>query len=167
MKKLETIAFIFIIWLILYTGASLFIPFSFFVDVSRLDAQDVCLGDNHVEYSSERKIAAPWSWLKIGVEGGTWGQVVKFEDQKVLETTIFRALPDGTQAGPNNLVSFGYEPNTDSATYNAAFTEPFNDPGIYGVNEWITIWPLPFVPIKKFNPAGDTMFAVIDCSYER
>jgi hypothetical protein len=129
-----------------------FIPFSWFVDIDedKYIAFDTCVGSDVVTYQSER---VP-SW---GILGSTYSQIVRFDGQEVTETTISR----GTQKKP---VSFGYEAGTTGATYQTRWDEPFNTPGVYGANEWITIQPLPFISIKKFNKAEDTKFNVVECS---
>ena len=124
-----------------------FIPFSQFVDITYFEIADACVGDDTVHVDTNRTVA----W---GIEGKAWSQVIKFEDPLNIETSIYRA--GGTD-------SFGYEPDTTSASYEIQLSKPLTDPGEYGLNEWVTIYPLPFISIKTFNDAADNKFNVIVC----
>ena len=81
---------------------------------------------------------------------------MKFSDQQVIETTIIRG-------SVSNPIGFAYEDGTTEVQYATRWDEPFEKPGTYGVNEWVNIYPLPFIKLTKFNKAEDTKFEVIDC----
>ena len=132
-------------------GALHLLPYSWFVDVTKLEFQDTCVGSNTTTVYTEREPV----W---GIEGTVWSQLIKFEGQTALETTIFRASDR-----ENGRVSFAYEPDSTSSTYQIQWNQPILEPGLYGVNEWIDITPIPFVHIKKFNSASEETFNVIIC----
>jgi len=120
------------------------IPFSWFVDIKSEAYSDVCVGDTKQVVVSER--TPRW-----GIRGHVYAQVVKFEGQSIIETTIDRET------------EFGYEPNTAGSTYTVRWSEPFEEPGLYGVNSWVTISPLPLVRTTDFKEAEDYKFNVINC----
>lgn len=120
------------------------LPFSFYVSKVSLEAGDVCVGEDTQMFHNER--TPRW-----GIRGETFSQVIKFAGQERTETTIDRHA------------SFGYEPDTDSATYQVKWSEPFEKAGTYGVNEWVTIYPLPFIEVQNFTDAADLQFNVIPC----
>jgi hypothetical protein len=127
-----------------------FIPFGWFVDITKYDARDTCVGSDVVVYETKR--VPRW-----GILGQSYSQIVRFEDQAIIETTITR----GTVSSPTQ---FGYEAGTTEAVYESRWSEPFLNPGVYGANEWLTIYPIPFIGIKRFNNAKDTKFNVVECN---
>jgi hypothetical protein len=143
-----------ITWLIpfilVYLFAGYLTPYNWYVDVTKYEViEPVCVGEDVLTYHTER--TSRW-----GIQGETWGQVIQFEDQKKIETTIIR----GTVSSP---VGFAYEENTIDATFQTRWDETFSHPGTYGVNEWITIYPLPLIKLTKFISAEDNKFNVIIC----
>lgn len=136
--------------MLLYAGIH-FVPYRVFVDVHSLAFDDICIGSNISTVHSER-------YPLWGMQGSVWSQVVKFEDQKMIETTIYRHSEQ-----ENGRVIFAYEPNTTSTSYQIRWDQPFLEVGTYGVNEWVSIYPLPFVEIKTFKDAKDFQFNVIEC----
>ena len=117
------------------------IPFSWFVDIKSEVYSDVCVGDNMQVVTSER--TPRW-----GIRGHVYAQVVRFEGQSIIETTIDRET------------EFGYEPNTAGSTYEVRWSEPFKEPGLYGANSWVTISPLPLVKVRDYKAAEEHKFKV-------
>ena len=139
-----TAIFIMVVYIVLH-----FIPFGWFVDITKYEARDTCVGSDLVTYETER--VPRW-----GILGQSYGQIVRFENQAIIETTI-------TRGTVNDPTQFGYEAGTTEAVYETRWSEPFLESGIYGANEWLTISPLPFVKITRFNDAADTKFSVVEC----
>jgi len=137
-------------FILVYFFAAYLTPFSWYVDVKPYEAvEPICVGEDTITYYSER--TPRW-----GIQGDTWGQVIKFYNQEVIETTIIRG-------SVTNPIGFAYEEGTSEATYATRWDEPFETPGTYGANEWVNIYPLPFVKITKFNKGEDAKFEVIVC----
>lgn len=144
---------------ILAFGATMFslslLPFELFVRVDDYRAIDACIGDEVIVYASDR--TPIW-----GMSGTTYAQIVRFDGELVIETTIKR----GSLKSP---ITFSYEPDTYSVSYETRWFESdgeryyWETPGTYGANEWLTVYPLPFLPITTFNDAKDTMFNVTHC----
>ncbi|MGI1661394.1 hypothetical protein ACRDNQ_04050 [Palleronia sp. KMU-117] len=128
---------------------SLVVPFSWYVDIDEYSAADTCVGSNLVEYHSER--TPRWAIL-----GESYGQMVLFTGQRAVETTI-------TRGTPSEKIGFGYEPDTYEVAYQTRWDETFLTPGVYGANEWVTIYPLPFIEVRTFLPAERTQFRVVEC----
>lgn len=141
---------------VIYIIVAYSLPFSFFVKVDEYRALDVCIGDTTVSYYSERE-------PRWGIKGTTYAQIVRFDDQYQIETTIYRG-------SISNPISFGYEPDTSTAQYETTWfylkdeLYTWNTPGVYGAHEWLTIYPLPLLQVKKFNKASDAKFTVVNCN---
>ena len=133
------------------------IPYSWYADVTKYELADICVGEDTIPVYNEREMI--WPLNHFGIRGDVWSQAVLFEDELKLETTIYR---DSNRA--DGRVDFGYEPNSIEANFNIRLDEPIDHAGEYGLNEWVSINPLPFVWVSKFVPAEDTRFNVIDCS---
>lgn len=133
------IAFLCICYMGLYI-----LPFDFFVRPVSLTAHDVCVGDAKQLYTNVRE-------PRWGIQGSTFSQVVKFDGLERIETTIDRTA------------HFGYEPNTREVSYFVEWSHPLEIPGVYGANEWIIIYPLPFIEITKYTDASDLQFNVMEC----
>tara|TARA_R100001230_G_C5521835_1_gene58817 strand:+ start:100 stop:543 length:444 start_codon:yes stop_codon:yes gene_type:complete len=126
-----------------YAIAIFVLPFSFYVDVRSTTYHDVCLGESRQLVSNDR--TPRWA-----IEGDAFSQVVYFDGQNMIETTITRSA------------QFGYEP-TDFAQFEVEWSEPFERLGRYGVNEWVTIFPLPFAKVHNLFFAEEQQFNVIYC----
>lgn len=141
--------------LLIYIAVGYSVPVSWYVDIEKYRALDACIGDDSIIYYTER--TPRW-----GIKGESYSQIVKFEDDLALETTIHR----GSVREP---VSFGYEPNTFDVQYATTWfyvgenVYKWPDAGTYGANEWITIYPLPLIQRSWFNPAHQTQFNVTPC----
>jgi len=134
---------------ILYMSTFLALPFSLYVDIEVLEAQDVCVGSNHINIYSERH-------PRWGILGQSYSEIVRFDDTFIYETTIKRGEV-------NNQISYGYEEDTDKVFFQTDWSEPFTEVGEYGINSWNTIYPLPFIVIKDFSRAEDNRFRVVEC----
>lgn len=142
---------------VLYFSIFMTLPYEWYVDVTESDIiEPVCAGTSLLTFASERE--PRWT-----IQGGVWGQVFRFDGVQTRETTIFRGSVD-------DLVPFAYEDNTIRVAYDTAWTdeltpnEPaFREPGLYGAQEFITIYPLPFIKKEKTNYAVDNRFEVINC----
>lgn len=119
------------------------LPFKSFVDIEYINYEDVCIGSDKQFVESKREVVWP-------IQAHVYAQVVKIEGVKVIETTI------------NREDLFGYE-ESGIATLQIKWSEPFEEEGLYGVNSWIDMRPLPFITIKDFNSYKDNQFRVIDC----
>ena len=129
-----------------------FVPYSWFVNMQSFEAVgDVCVGSDVVRFHSDRT-----TLFGIGIEGSSWSQIVKVLNDEIIETTI-------TRGSLNNQSSWAYEPETTSATYDTTWSSPFTQPGVYGANEWLTIYPLPFIRINTFRSGLDATFNVVEC----
>lgn len=126
-----------------YVVVILTLPFSVYVDIRSTTYHDVCVGSSTQTVSNDR--TPIWA-----IPGDAFAQVVRFEDQSITETTIIRTA------------SFGYEPG-DFARFEIEWDTPFETTGTYGVNEWITINPLPLAKVNTLRPAEDHKFNVINC----
>lgn len=152
MKKFEMhVAYLVLAFAIYYVGFSL-IPFNWYVDVTKLEFQDMCVGSDTVTVHTHR--VPQW-----GMEGDVWSQVVLYENDLRLETTIHRKSDR-----PDGRVAFAYESDRTEVNYDVRFDQPIETPGLYGLSEWVNIYPLPFIKVKKYIPAEDTQFNVIECN---
>ena len=131
------------------------LPFNYYIRIDEYKALDVCVGDAAVTYMSKRE-------PRWGMKADVYAQIVKFEDIEYTETTIVR----GSIEKP---ITYGYEPETYKVLYNTTWFYVgdniylWPEEGVYGAQEWVTIYPLPFVEIKRFYPADETKFNVINC----
>lgn len=132
-----------------YSGLVL-IPFSLFVDVERVDWPDMCVGDY-----IQREVTSYRTAL-FDIPGSTYGEAVYLTDGQRIETIIKRGSLD-------EQITFTYEGEIDYAVYDVLWNRPFTKPGLYGVQDTVTIYPLPFLPIRKIFHAEDNTFNVIDC----
>lgn len=135
---------------ILYFSIFLSLPYSWYVDIKVLEAHDVCVGSNIINIYTER-------YPRWGILGQSYGEIVRFDDVFIYETTIKRGRVD-------QQISFGYEENTEKVYFQTDWSEPFVEVGEYGINSWNTIYPLPFITVKEFTRAEDNRFKVVECS---
>lgn len=155
--RFSTIGLFATVIFLLYIVIGYSVPISWYVDIDRdsYKALDACTGTSVITYVSER--TPRW-----GIQGETYSQIVRFEGINVIETTIHRGELD-------RPITFGYEPNTFSVQYETTWFETqdgiyyWPDEGVYGANEWVTIYPLPLIERSWFNSAADTKFRITNC----
>lgn len=143
---------LFLLYLISFSS----LPFSWYIKIDSYQPLDVCTGDVAVTYRSER--TPRW-----GIKADVYSQIVVFKGTEYTETTI-------TRGSVQNPISYGYEPNTYGVQYETTwfyagdniYTWPKE--GVYGSNEWVTIYPLPFIEVNHFIPASEAKFNVINCN---
>ena len=132
------------------------IPYSWYVELISYKAQDACVGDKVIIFETER-------YPRWGILGETYAQIVRYNNIDVIETSIHR----GSKKEP---VTFGYEPSTKIVKFETKWFEKDNEiyiwtePGTYGANEWVTIYPLPLVSKSKFLSADNNKFNVVNCN---
>lgn len=132
------------------------LSFNWYVNITEFKALDACVGDEVILYQSTR--TPRW-----GMKATSYSQIVRFEGVNKVETTIIRGTVD-------NPISYGYEPNTTDARFETRWFESngerytWTKSGIYGANDWVTIYPLPFIKIEHFNKAADAQFNVVNCN---
>lgn len=126
------------------------LSFNWYVPITFYKAHDVCVGDDIVTYTTER--IPRW-----GIPGETWAQIIRIDNGLVRETTNYRG-------SISNPISFTYEEGTTGSTYDTRWEQPFTTSGTYGANEWLTIYPLPFIEITKFNDGRENTFNVVECN---
>lgn len=131
---------VFLVYFIVFS----LLPYEFYVRDQDLIIQDACVGSETVTVDAVRNPI----W---GIQGQSWSQVIKFEGANRIETDITR------------FARFGYEPYTTNATYQVTYDRPILEPGVYGANQWIVIYPLPFIEIKHYRDASENKFNVINC----
>ena len=129
------------------------LPFSFYVDVKEIEWPDVCLNDNKT--AGQVRALRDTAWT---IPGDLTGEVIFFDENKRIETTIKR--------GVEHPVTFTYENNLDEVHYNVEWDKPFTQVGEYGAQDTITIYPLPFIEIEEVFYAEDNIFNVIECYTE-
>lgn len=129
----------------------LLIPFEWFVDVEKVTWSDMCVGDQ-----IQRGVTSERTAL-FDISGSAYGEAIYLENGQRIETTIKRGSLE-------EQIIFTYEADIDSATYDVLWNSPFQTPGTYGVQDTITIYPLPFLPIKKIFLAEDNTFNVEVCN---
>lgn len=131
-------------------AAMQFLPFSWWVQVDRVEWPDLCVGDTlQAPVVSYR--TAVWD-----IPGSAYGQAIKFTDDVRLETTIFRG-------SRNDQIDFTYESDFEMVSYGIEWNTPFTTPGVYGVQDTVTIYPLPGVETTHVFLAEDNTFNVIEC----
>lgn len=145
---------------VLYFIIGYSLPFSFFVDVKGVEWGEICVGDTMQTVTATRD--ARWTTPATG-----YGEVVRLTDDLRLETTIRR----GSESDP---LTFTYESNIQQATYEVAWVRYTNDdavvftePGLYGSQDTITIYPMPLIKITEVFPAEENLFKVVDCDNEK
>ena len=125
------------------------LPYAFYTDVTSITLEDTCVGSDVVVYNSVR--TPRWD-----MEGSSYSEVVRFDGQDIIETTIKR----GSKTNP---ISWTYEANTDHARFETDWKPEFTKAGVYGISSWETIYPLPFISVSRFTQAEDNKFNVMIC----
>lgn len=153
MKRLETFGLVSCAIGIIYVGIFTALPFSFYVDVEEVQWPDICVGDTlHSGVHASR--SSIWN-----IPGSAYGEAVFFRDDLRVETVIRR----GSLSDP---ISFTYEANLSEATYDVLWNRPFVEPGTYGVQDVITIYPLPLITKTHVFLAEDNRFNVVECTHD-
>lgn len=132
------------------------LPYDWYANRVESSIADVCVGTSIVQFTSER-------YPRWDIPGTSFGQIVRFEGDERIETTITR----GSIANP---VSWGYETYIDIVTYDTSWRNDdetenvFKNPGVYGATEWLTIYPLPLIDVSDLVDASENTFNVIECN---
>jgi hypothetical protein len=107
------------------------IPFSWYVDIQKVHYNDVCVGD-------DAQLVEAWRVPRWDIPGQADARVIDLANHYRIETTIVR-----------QDVNFVYEKG-DHAKYLIRWSEPFEKPGMYTVEEDLTIKPLPLIESHLF-----------------
>lgn len=127
----------------LVTLAAFVVPFNFFVDVDSVNFKNMCQGDSLQLLETYRKV----KWLEA-YTAHVQSDVIKFENQKKVETTLFRSR------------DFIYQKSeTQPVVVTIEWNKPIMEPGVYGVNEIVTIEPFLFK--KKYVLSEDEHMFVV------
>ena len=156
MKKIELHVAYFVLAFAFYFVLFSLVPYSWYVDVTKLEYGDICVGDQIVPVQTNRVMS--WPFNNFGIKGDVWSQLVLFENDLKLETTIYR-----DSRREDGRVEFAYEPNSTTSDFDIKLSEPIDHAGVYGLNEWPSINPLPFIWVQTFIPAEQTKFNVLEC----
>lgn len=124
------------------------IPDRFWVAWGDYELADMCTGETEQLVYQKRT-------PRFFIEAESWDQLVRFDEQTQVETTIYRG-------SPKHPKEFAYEGGTE-ARYTIEWDKPINQAGEYGANFNITIYPLPLISLKVSVPATDTRFTVHNC----
>lgn len=146
-NRLERYALKFCILALLYMSVGILLPFSFFVGIEKVAYSDMCVGDTKQFVTTDRSV-----WADI--RGDVSGQLVFFDGQTKYETTIMRGNP--------LPVKFTYEKEAPEG-YWIEWNSPVQTVGLYGAQDTVKIYPLPFWEIDEFFPAEGHQFNVSEC----
>jgi hypothetical protein len=126
------------------------VPYSWYVQVDSVVAQDVCVGSSVINVVAERNPA--WT-----MPGTTYAELVRYDGDTFYETIHRR----GTRENPKDWT---YEADTYRASYGTEWNQAITEPGEYSIRSWNTINPLPFIYREEYtDETQSNKFNVIVC----
>lgn len=131
-----------------YFSIGLVFPYSWFIRQNSIVYFDMCVGSDTQLVVADRDILWP-------MRGRSFSQVVKIDNQTLIETTMTRDA------------QFGYEED-GIVSYYVRWDEPVLETGHYGVQSYIEIYPLPGITVTTFEAIDEEReFDVVECDDEQ
>lgn len=135
-----------------------FTPFSYNLDLTKYEYQDVCVGD-----TTQAVVTARTTLPASGFEASLKGELFRYEDGVLVETLISRKADFLYQ--PNGGDEFVFEVSWENNAFDPPQPYVFDTPGIYAAGELLTIYPSQFVSKKQYFPPSQNLFEVVDCDH--